>query len=164
MVRSGIAVTVMACAALAGCSDTTAVRHGSLLVTVASPSAIATQSASADTVKGRSPVEVTLENASSYTVRVYSCVATLEHETPTGWSTAAEPFCSLTAPGYRELPPSSRQTVRESIMASLSGNAGLGMVGGVLAGRYRLLYRYAAVGNEGPLDEARSAPFFIVTE
>lgn len=164
MLRSRIAVTLTACAALAGCSDTTAVRHGALTVTVASPSVITNRTASADTVRGRLPVEVTLENPSSYAVRVYSCVATLEHETPTGWSTAVEPFCSLSGPGYRELPPSSQQNVRESIMLALSGNVGTELEGRVLAGRYRLMYRYAAVGDEGPMDEARSAPFVIVTE
>ncbi|HEV7990457.1 MAG TPA: hypothetical protein VGP25_01480 [Gemmatimonadaceae bacterium] len=54
--------------------------------------------------------------------------------------------------------------MRESIMLALSGNVGTELEGRVLAGRYRLMYRYAAVGDEGPMDEARSAPFVIVTE
>jgi hypothetical protein len=161
MTRFRLAVSFLACATIA-CSDTTVARHGALTVTVDSPNVLATRTAPASVVWGRFSVEVTLRNPSAYTVAVFSCGATAERETPNGWVTALEPVCALSNGVIIELPPSGERTVTEHINGALSGNAAPEFASGVLAGRYRFLYRYAALGDAGAMDEARSAPFDVI--
>jgi hypothetical protein len=110
---------------------------------------------------GQFRVEVTLRNPTASTIRVYSCGPAAERESAAGWQRALEPICSLAGPGYLELPPGSERMETAQIAGALSGNGGPEFLGGVLAGRYRLLYRYGAVGQVGLLDEARSTPFDV---
>jgi hypothetical protein len=155
---------LLTCIAASGCSDATAPRHETLLVTMAASSVTATRSSAADVVWGTFPVEVTLDNPSASTLRIFSCSPALERETPSGWQVALEPFCSLSAPGYFELPPGGQKRSSTRVMGALAGPGGPEFLGHTLAGHYRLVYRYSVAGAEGPLDEARSAPFDVVTE
>jgi len=146
----------------AACSDslTTAPREA-LVVSVASPSVVASRSGSDQVTWGQIPVEVTLRNPTASTIRVQSCAPTAERETSAGWRIALEPFCALIGPGYIEMLPGSERTTKTLISGALAGPGGPEFLGGVLAGRYRLLYRYSIAGETGDMDEARSAPFEV---
>jgi hypothetical protein len=159
--RSISTAAVFAWVAAVGCSDTTAARHGALRVTVEAPTAVADRSATSDLLAGQVPLVVTLENPSSSTVRVYSCGPTIERDTPAGWTTAVEPFCDLSSSSTSvlELPPSAQRTLNAVIHSVGSGEGRTEIRDGMLVGRYRLMYRYAAVEDVGRMDEARSAPF-----
>jgi hypothetical protein len=97
-------------------------------------------------------------------MRVYGCGPAVEREVTSGrWEIALEPFCNLAFPGYFEMPPGSDRSRQAEIVGALSGPGGPEFLDGVLAGRYRLMYRYSVGGQVGEADKARSAPF-VVTE
>ena len=161
MVRSALTTTALACIAATGCTDATAAPHGALVVTVASSTVVALRTPADRVVWGQIPVEVTLRNPTASTIRVYSCGPTAERETSAGWQVAIEPYCLLSGPGYVEMAPGSERTQKTQITGALSGPGGPEFLNGTLAGRYRVLYRFSLPGVEGPLDEARSAPFEV---
>lgn len=108
-------------------------------------------------------MQVTLRNATESTMRIYGCGPAVEREVASGrWELALEPVCALVGPGYFELPPVSQRSQLEEIVGALSGLGGPEFLGGVFAGRYRLMYRYSVVNYTGDLDIARSAPFDVV--
>jgi hypothetical protein len=96
---------------------------------------------------------VLVKNQSDVAVRIPGCGPALEYETQVGsWTVVAETLCALGAGDAREIPPMSERQWRQTIGAVARSAT-------VPPGRVRLLFRYAAVGQIGALDEARSAPF-----
>jgi hypothetical protein len=159
--RRGLATALLALATSAACGDSTTAPREALLVSVASPSVVASRSEPGVVTWGQIPVEVTLRNPTSFTVRVYSCAPTAERETASGWQVALEPICAMIGPDYIEMLPGSARTQKTVITGAVTGAGGPAFLGGVLAGHYRLLYRYLVVGDVGLMDEARSAPFDV---
>jgi hypothetical protein len=159
--RRGLTAALLLLVSAPACSDDVTAPREALVVSVASPSALASRLTGAQVTWGRIPVEVTLRNPTAWTIRVYSCAPTAERETSSGWQIALEPMCTLEGPGYVEMLPGSEQTRRAEILGALSGPGGPAFLGGELTGRYRLMYRYAVVGDVGKMDEARSAPFDV---
>jgi len=97
-------------------------------------------------------VDVLVKNESDVAVEIPGCGPALEHESQAGsWPIVAEMLCALGAGDAIELPPRSERQWRQTIATSRSD--------ALSPGRYRLMFRYAATGQVGPLDEARSAPF-----
>lgn len=97
-------------------------------------------------------VDVLVKNQSDVAVQIPGCGPALERETQAGsWPIVVEMLCALGAGDAIELPPMSERQWRQTIAASRSD--------GISPGRYRLMFRYAAAGQVGSLDEARSVPF-----
>jgi hypothetical protein len=97
-------------------------------------------------------VDVLVKNESDVAVQMPGCGPAVERESQAGsWPIVAEMLCALGAGDAIELPPRSERQWRQTIAASRSD--------ALAPGRYRLMFRYAATGQVGPLDEARSAPF-----
>jgi hypothetical protein len=161
MMRNSFVAVLLTCGASIGCQDATAPR-GSLTVTATPLTVVATRSPAASVTWGRFVVQVTLRNATESTMRVYGCGPAVEREVTTGrWEIALEPFCALVGPGYFELPPGSDRSRQAEIVGALSGPGGPEFLDGVLAGRYRLMYRYSVGDYAGEADKARSAPFDV---
>lgn len=98
-------------------------------------------------------VDVRIRNESDVVVQIPGCGPTLERESPTGeWIAMSRMICALGAGDLRELPPMSERIVHESVTAGSSSES-------TFPGRFRLMYLYAAAGQSGRADEARSAPF-----
>ncbi len=97
-------------------------------------------------------VDVLVRNQSDVAVRLVGCGPALERESQRGsWPIVTEMLCALGAGDAIELAPRSERQWRQTIAASRSDT--------MSPGRYRLMFRYAAVGQVGLADEARSAPF-----
>jgi hypothetical protein len=158
MMTDRFVAVLLLCSAALGCRDGTA-PLGELTVAGAPAAGIASRSS----VWGTFVVDVTLRNATSSAIRVGGCGPAAEREVTSGhWETALEPICSLNGPGGDvDLPPGAEQSDHAVITGSLSAGAGPQLLGGVLAGRYRLVYRYWTVGVWGQAQEARSAAFDV---
>ncbi|HEV7990456.1 MAG TPA: hypothetical protein VGP25_01475 [Gemmatimonadaceae bacterium] len=153
-------MVLAACAALAGCGEPTAARGGSLVVAMAAPTAAATRYPSDNAEWVLVPVDVTLRNAGTSTIRVESCGPTAEHESSAGWQAALGVLCDAVIPGYFQMTPGSERTLTAHLAGHLSGPGAPQQLDQVFAGRYRLVYRYGA-GDTRILLEARSAPFDV---
>ena len=102
-------------------------------------------------------VDVLLANPSDVVVRLPGCGPALEQETQLGgWTVVSEKMCALGAGDAIELPPRSERRSSETIITT---DARSSFSGAAAPGHYRLLYRFAAAGQVGALDEARSEPF-----
>jgi hypothetical protein len=101
-------------------------------------------------------VDVLLTNPSDIVVRIPGCGPALEQETQSGsWIVVAEKMCALGAGDAIDLSPKSERRTSETILTMYARSS----FSGAAIGRYRLLYRFTAVGQVGTLDEARSEPF-----
>jgi hypothetical protein len=97
-------------------------------------------------------VDILVKNESDVAVQIPGCGPVLERESqPGSWTIVAQMLCALGAGDAIELSPRSERQWRQMIAASRSDP--------LSPGRYRLMFRYAAAGQAGALDEARSAPF-----
>ena len=155
----GIAAWLLVCATAAGCSASSSepTPTGADL-SVAVVSEPVPGSSSSDGVRNWSifSVDVLLTNASTVIVRIPGCGPALEQETSAGsWIVVAEKMCALGAGDAIELPPSSERRSSETLVTTYARSS----FSGAAVGRYRLLYRFAAAGQVGALDEARSAAF-----
>ena len=102
-------------------------------------------------------VDVLLRNPSDVVVRMPGCGPALEQETQLGtWTVVAEKMCALGGGDFVELAPGSERRSNETLVTTYARSSWSGAAAG---GRFRLLYRFAAVGQAGTLDEARSEPF-----
>ncbi len=153
----GIAAWFLAGALAMGCSEPTT-PLGELVVTGTPAVVTATRSPSP---YGQFTVDVTLKNPTSTTLRLGYDGPTAERETATGqWEPIAAPYSDLVPRPDVDLPPMSELSVRASI--TLPSSMPAFPSGGMLAGRYRLVYGYWTVGVFGDLQLARSAPFEVV--
>jgi hypothetical protein len=162
-VRLGTALmgALLAAGVALGCSDTTAAQS-KLMVEVKPGAVTAMRSSAGSSLWGSFTVDVTLRNATASTIRVYGCGPSLEREVGSGrWVSALEPVCSLFGPGYFELGPMSERSEQRKLTGALNDAGAPEFRDGIVAGRYRLLYRYAAAGAEGSFDEARSGAFEV---
>ena len=157
----------LACALVAtvfalGCQDTTAPSPATLDVLVAEARVTASVSSG---VQGSFAVNVSFSNPGDVPVRVTSPLATVEREVvPERWEIVIEPVYTLIDLEALEVAPRSVVSRQETISASLGGGAVPSFPNGVIAGRYRLLYRYVATGSSGAFAEARSPAFDVVVE
>jgi hypothetical protein len=157
MMTNRFVPVLLLCSAALGCRDATA-PLAELTVAGTPAAVVATRSWE----WGTFVVDVTLRNATSSAIRVFGCGPAAEREVTSGrWETALEPFCALSGSVDLDLPPGSERADRAVITGSLSPTAGPPLLGGVLGGRYRLVYRYWTVGVWGQAQEARSAPFEV---
>jgi hypothetical protein len=101
-------------------------------------------------------IDVVLTNRSNVVVRIPGCGPALEQETQSGWIVVAEKMCALGAGDAIELSPKSERRSSETIITMYARSS---FSGAASVGRYRLLYRFAPVGQAETLDEARSEPF-----
>ena len=101
-------------------------------------------------------VDVLLTNPSDVVVRIPGCGPALEQETRLGgWVVVTEKLCALGAGDAIELPPMTERRSSETLFTTYARAAAQAAT----PGRYRLLYRFATVGQVGALNEARSEPF-----
>ena len=156
----GITAWLLACTVALGCSEPTRQPTASRAdLSVAVVSAPVPASSSSDGVPNWAifSVDVLLRNPSDVVVRMPGCGPALEQETQLGtWTVVAEKLCALGAGDFLELPPGSERRSSETLITSYARSSWSGAAAG---GRFRLLYRFAAVGQVGTLDEARSEPF-----
>ena len=160
-VRRALCAVMLTGAAVVACKDSTApVPDGLLQVQVGADSIAGTRSAP----WGQFTVQVRLRNTSEAWLRMISCGPSIEREVaPEQWQLALEPVCALVGGQELRLPPHGELTRSEQVTGSLTAAAGPQFLGGGLAGRYRLVYRYAPDGYAGTSPLARSGPF-VVTE
>lgn len=151
------AAAAFALAAAVSCRDATAPTPPALVVDVTATAAKASRTG----VWAQFSVPVTLRNPSDVAMRVVGCGPLAEREVaPQQWETALSPFCDLLGP-VLEI-PAHGEIVRETMVSgSLSSAAGPMFLGGVLGGRYRLVYYYAVAGFAGNMPQARSVPFDV---
>jgi len=154
-----IAAWLVACAFVVGCSDTNGPTAPRADLSVAVVSEPIPGSSSSDGVPNWAifSVDVLLANPSDVVVRLPGCGPALEQETQAGsWTVVTEKMCALGAGDAIELSPKSERRSSETIITTYARSS---FSGAASPGRYRLLYRFAAVGQVGTLDEARSEPF-----
>jgi hypothetical protein len=154
----GIAAWLLACAAM-GCSDTNAPTATRPRLNVAVVSEPVPLSSSSDGVPNWATfsVDVLLANPSDVAVRLPGCGPALEQETQLGgWIVVAEKFCALGAADAVELQPWTQRRTTETLITTYARAAASAAA---TPGRFRLLYRWTAVGQVGALEEARSEPF-----
>jgi len=109
---------------------------------------------------GSFSVDALLTNAGNSTILVYDCVQTAEREVaPDRWEMLPAPWCALASNPAIELAPHTSVARHETIVAAGAMPA---FPSGTLAGRYRLIYHYAAVGTVWNIAEARSSTFDVV--
>jgi hypothetical protein len=158
-IRRAVCATMLASTVIVACKDSTApVPDGLLQVQVGPDSIAGTRSAP----WGQFTVQVTLRNTSDEWLAIVSCGPSIEREVaPAQWQIALEPVCALVGGQALKLPPHGELSRSEEIMGSLTATAGPQFLSGGLAGRYRLLYRYAPDGYAGLSPLARSGPFVV---
>jgi hypothetical protein len=156
----GITAWLLVCAAALGCSEPTrepTTPRADLSVAVVSEPIPASSSTEGVPNWAIFTVDVLLANPSDVLVRIPGCGPALEQETLLGgWTIVSEKMCALGAGDAIELPPRSERRSSETIITTYARSS---FSGAASLGRYRLLYRFAPVGQVGPLDEARSEPF-----
>ena len=154
----GATAWLLACAFALGCGETSEPTVPRATLEVAVESEPIPSSSSVDGVPNWTvfSVDVRLTNASDVVVSIPGCGPALEQETPLGgWVVVTQMMCALGAGDAVELAPRSERRSRESIALYPRSTATEART----PGRFRLLYRFTAVGQVGTLDEARSEPF-----
>lgn len=155
-----IAAWLLVCASAAGCSATTGEPtppRADLSVAVLSEPIPASSSSEGVPNWATFSVDVLLKNPSDVVVRIPGCGPALEQETQLGgWVVVSEKLCALGAGDAIELPPMSERRSSETLITTYARAAASQAA---TPGRYRLLYRFGAVGQVGALDSARSEPF-----
>ena len=154
----GVAAWLLACTLALGCGETHEPTAPRAALNVAVESEPTPLTSSVDGVPSWAvfSVDVRLANTSDVVVRLPGCGPALEQERPLGeWIIVTQMMCALGAGDAIELSPKSERRSSQTFTLYPRSTASEART----PGRFRLLYRFAAVGQVGAFDEARSAPF-----